>query len=559
MSAPPPVPPVSDTDRYKAYTPGGVSTASVAVPFPIYGDGSDLRVILDGIDATPGSWSLISASGSPLSTLSQPITDGMIFFSPSVAPQTIEIYGAIHPRQLVMPTAPGLGRREFNQAMGYILSALREAWTLGKLFRNQPLGFDASGPLANRAQYDTAAKGFRFARTDEPSGKPILYVKNSATSGDWSQAISFQGPAGVNATGGTVTSVGTGYGLTGGPITTTGTIALDPTALIVGLRNRLLNGGMAIDQRNVGAAVTLGVISGVTNYTVDRWGAYLSAGSAGFTAQRTAVQSGGIDYALRLQRANTTVATPTIYLHQALETRDCIDLQAKTVTLSLKARVGADFSGSGGVLNFSVISGTGADQSTAALAGGTWTGQSTLASGTGAVGSNFATFSVQAAVPAGATQLAVRIWVVPTGTAGANDWIDITDVQLEPGAIANASIATERRPYGYELSRCQRFFQKSLSQANALATNVGTEKTGVWQYAAPGLSVPFSMPMRAAPALTLYDALGASGKVSYWSGAAWVNAYATFTTPEINSTFFIFKTGGAGLTYGFDYAANAEL
>jgi hypothetical protein len=169
MPTPPPVPPVADTDRYVAYAPAGATTTLVDVPFPVYGDASDLRVLVDGNEPDTGSWSLISKSGAALNTLSQPIADGQIYFAPAVAPQTIEIYGAIHPRQLAMPTAPGIGRREFNQALGYILSALREAWTLAKLFRNQPLGFDAAGPLGSRAQYDLEAAGFRFAVTDDAS------------------------------------------------------------------------------------------------------------------------------------------------------------------------------------------------------------------------------------------------------------------------------------------------------------------------------------------------------------------------------------------------------
>jgi len=125
MSAPPPVPPVADADRYVSYTPGGLATSSVAVTFPIYGDGTDLLVTADGVALSTG-WSLASASGKPTSSLSQPITDGVINFLPIIAPQTITITGAIHPRQLVMPIAPGIARREFNQTVGYMLSAMRE-------------------------------------------------------------------------------------------------------------------------------------------------------------------------------------------------------------------------------------------------------------------------------------------------------------------------------------------------------------------------------------------------------------------------------------------------
>ena len=54
------------------------------------------------------------------------------------------------------------------------------------------LAFDASGPVSERAQYDAEAKGFVFFATDEGN----FYVKNSATSADWSAAIPLRGATG---------------------------------------------------------------------------------------------------------------------------------------------------------------------------------------------------------------------------------------------------------------------------------------------------------------------------------------------------------------------------
>ncbi|MFC4172626.1 hypothetical protein ACFOYU_11235 [Microvirga sp. GCM10011540] len=58
------------------------------------------------------------------------------------------------------------------------------------------IGFkpDASGTLAERSNFDTASKNFIFMRTD--SNPFLIYVKNSASPGDWSQGTSFTGPAG---------------------------------------------------------------------------------------------------------------------------------------------------------------------------------------------------------------------------------------------------------------------------------------------------------------------------------------------------------------------------
>ena len=60
---------------------------------------------------------------------------------------------------------------------------------------------DATGLISERSQYDDEAAGFSFLATDEGN----LYIKNSAASGDWSDAISFQGPAGEPGPANTLT------------------------------------------------------------------------------------------------------------------------------------------------------------------------------------------------------------------------------------------------------------------------------------------------------------------------------------------------------------------
>ena len=53
-----------------------------------------------------------------------------------------------------------------------------------------------------------------------------------------------------------------------------------------GMKNRIINGGMVIDQRNAGASVTASGVGGFT-YLVDRFGYQASAGSK-FTVQQNA-------------------------------------------------------------------------------------------------------------------------------------------------------------------------------------------------------------------------------------------------------------------------------
>ena len=58
--------------------------------------------------------------------------------------------------------------------------------------RGEAFQFDATGLKSERSQYDSEAKGFAFLATDEGN----VYIKNSATSGDWSDAIAFRGDKG---------------------------------------------------------------------------------------------------------------------------------------------------------------------------------------------------------------------------------------------------------------------------------------------------------------------------------------------------------------------------
>ena len=57
---------------------------------------------------------------------------------------------------------------------------------------------DATGLLSEKSNYDTELEGFAFLATDTGD----LYLKNSDTSDDWSNAIPFQGPAGSDGADG---------------------------------------------------------------------------------------------------------------------------------------------------------------------------------------------------------------------------------------------------------------------------------------------------------------------------------------------------------------------
>ena len=124
----PAVPPIADTDRYQ-FSAIISSTATIALNFPVFGNGSDLTVKVNGALLDSSLWTFASNSGTALNIIALPVTDGIITFNPALTTGLLEIFGAWHPRQLVQPTAPGINRREFNQTTATIIAGMRELYS----------------------------------------------------------------------------------------------------------------------------------------------------------------------------------------------------------------------------------------------------------------------------------------------------------------------------------------------------------------------------------------------------------------------------------------------
>jgi hypothetical protein len=65
-------------------------------------------------------------------------------------------------------------------------------------------------------------------------------------------------------------------------------------------------------------------------------------------------------------------------------------------------------------------------------------------------------------------QIGLDIQYTPVGTAGANDYFDITGIQLELGSVPTSF---EVRPFSVELQMCQRYYEKTYSMNVAPGTN----------------------------------------------------------------------------------------
>jgi hypothetical protein len=119
-------------------------------------------------------------------------------------------------------------------------------------------------------------------------------------------------------------------------------------------------------------------------------------------------------------------------------------------------RKGANYSGAD--FTVALAGGTGTDQS---LNAG-FTGQTTLLTVTAVPTTSWVRYQGTVTVGSTYTQLGLVITSKGTGTAGANDWAEITGVQLELGSIATTFQRSGGTIQG-ELSACQRYYWRSTS------------------------------------------------------------------------------------------------
>ncbi len=217
-----------------------------------------------------------------------------------------------------------------------------------------------------------------------------------------------------------------------------------------GRRNAIYNPTFSVNQRHgTGANTTM------NTYAMDRWRSYGGGGGQAHSWTTRSDAGEGNGYYSRFQRPADNTATATMGIAQGLETIDSRYFAGKEVTLSFRARGGANWSPSSGNVSFVLVGGEGTDQNPVGM-----TTAETIIGITAAIpqGGGFVQYSGTATVPADKTQLAIQASWNTVGTAGANDYWDLREVQLELGDTVTQF---EQRTYGEEFQLCQRYFEKS--------------------------------------------------------------------------------------------------
>jgi hypothetical protein len=255
-----------------------------------------------------------------------------------------------------------------------------------------------------------------------------------------------------------------------------------------GYKNRIINGGMVIDQRNNGAAISVTA----NQYPVDRF--YVSANASGvISAQRSTVAPAGFvnSLSLTVTTPRTSIAATDVYgMRQTIEGFNFADFgfgtaNAATVTLSFWVRSSITGTYTAAFWNesfnrnyvatYTINAANTWEQKTITIAGDT--------SGTWATG-NGQGITVYWDLGSGSNYFGTAGSWVTTGsirTSGSTNWIStngatfyITGVQLERGSNATSF---EFRDYGRELIMCQRYLPAISGGGNYLGFGTGASTT----------------------------------------------------------------------------------
>lgn len=211
----------------------------------------------------------------------------------------------------------------------------------------------------------------------------------------------------------------------------------------------------------------------------DRW-AYWSGTNTAMTVSRTttagdlpAVKTYGSGF--KMARTNGQTGVVQVCMMQVLETAQSYRFSGQTAELDFHATAGATFTGAASKMKAYLITGTGTDEGAVnaafglnAAGGGAagWTGQANLGVDV-TISTTNARYTVAAPVPAGTTEIAIALCWTPVGTAGANDYIAFSGIQL----TANSTLSTAAGTAGVALtndSRAKVFARRPVADESEL-------------------------------------------------------------------------------------------
>lgn len=319
-------------------------------------------------------------------------------------------------------------------------------------------------------------------------------------------------------------------------------------------RNRIINGGMRIDQRNEGTNCVSLSSSGLTNWPVDHWVLISTQARLSAVRQSSATPT-GFTHFVQVFTTSATVATSTMtsFMAQTIEGQYVADLGwgsagAKTVNLSfyIKASTAGTF---GGVLTnsgrtrsypftYSVsVSSTWALKSISIPGDTTGNWQTDNSPGIAVLFDLGSGSALRGTASAWASSNVVGASGTGAPSAMLNSSWSITGVQLE---ISSAATNFELRPDPIELQLCMRYYQKTFRAGTkplAGATNAGALNYSVVTAGANSRDFmwEYFVPMRAAGTSTFYSP--GESTSNWWNATDGAASGASSTVSTYNSEY----------------------
>jgi hypothetical protein len=328
-------------------------------------------------------------------------------------------------------------------------------------------------------------------------------------------------------------------------------------------RNRIINGDMAIAQRGTSTAL----VNQTLGYSTDRFFAYYSFTGGALTTYQNTLSVTDAPYQQGLLYSTNVTCTSTLsgtaggaYLSgQVVEGFNARDFGWGTsfgspVTMSFWFKSGSTGYTSASIRNKSTYNYSFTSPQLTYSTAGVWQYYTVTIppppSGS-AWGSGTASFAeviingFQSGVSAtgwnNSASMGYSGMIAPF-TAG--NYVAYTGVQLEKGSVATPF---EVRPYGIELSLCQRYYEQSYEIGTAPGTNTvigcpffsGSTDFNKFMWA----TVRYAVPKRSNVAPTVYLSSGTSGQWTYETSAGVVNAAPTFYS-NATTSFSLYLTAG---------------
>lgn len=300
----------------------------------------------------------------------------------------------------------------------------------------------------------------------------------------------------------------------------------EPNAQYTGFKNRIINGNMYINQRAFS--------SGTSGYTVDRW--QIGGASAGGL-----VSSGLPNNFQQGVYVTRTSAAGTGYFYQNIESKNCFDLVGETVTVSFWAKATSltalvvQLGHASATDNFGTVT-TISSVTVSSSPSSSWAQYS-------------ATFT---ALPSGVSN-GLQVYI--GGTTASTGTMNLTGVQLEKGSTTTSF---DYRPYGTELTLCQRYYQVLVS-GNNKPMSIGAAYTATSVY----MVIQLRTTMRAAPTLsatsgTNYYIFFRNSLADYFNSVG-LEAASTDSVEISNATEVSGTVGWSGMVRTSDAAASIAL